>query len=91
MAIAFYRRTKSLQEPSHDDHPASDASASRNRSRDRLLATSLPAFAQNVSVQDLAVPGPLGDVALGPADAKVTIVEYASLTCSHCANFHKTT
>ena len=48
-----------------------------------------PAFAQSVSVQDLAVPGPLGDVALGPADAKVTIIEYASLTCSHCATFHK--
>ena len=55
------------------------------------LATSLPAFAQNVAASDLAVPGPLGDVALGPENAKVTIVEYASLTCSHCANFHKTT
>ncbi len=30
-------------------------------------------------------------MALGPADAKVTIVEYASLTCSHCAAFHKDT
>ncbi|WP_262031844.1 DsbA family protein [Microvirga sp. Mcv34] len=50
-----------------------------------------PAFAQNVAVQDLAVQGPLGDVALGPENAKVTIIEYASLTCSHCANFHKTT
>lgn len=50
-----------------------------------------PAFAQNVPVQDLAAPGPLGDVALGSADAKVTIVEYASLTCSHCAAFHKET
>ena len=40
---------------------------------------------------DLAVPGPLGDVAQGPADAKVTIIEYASMTCSHCANFHKAT
>lgn len=58
-----------------------------------LLATSLPlpALAQNASVQDLAVAGPLGDVALGPADAKVTIIEYASLTCSHCAHFHKET
>ncbi len=56
-----------------------------------LLMTSLPAWAQNVSVQDLAVPGPLGDVAQGPADAKVTIVEYASLTCSHCAAFHRDT
>ncbi|MBZ6075978.1 DsbA family protein [Microvirga puerhi] len=56
-----------------------------------FMATSLPAFAQNVSVQDLAVQGPLGDVALGPADAKVTIIEYASLTCSHCGHFHSET
>jgi protein-disulfide isomerase len=41
-----------------------------------------------------AVPGvanPLGDVWLGSPDAKVSIVEYASLTCSHCATFHKDT
>jgi protein-disulfide isomerase len=31
----------------------------------------------------------LPDVALGPVEAKVTIVEYASMTCGHCANFHK--
>ncbi|WP_114944896.1 DsbA family protein [Microvirga calopogonii] len=55
------------------------------------FGTSLPALAQNVSAQDLAVPGPLGDIALGPADAKVTIIEYASMTCSHCAHFHATT
>lgn len=35
--------------------------------------------------------GPLGDKILGKADAPVTIVEYASLTCSHCANFHENT
>ena len=29
--------------------------------------------------------------ALGAADAPVTIVEYASMTCSHCATFHTTT
>lgn len=50
-----------------------------------------PAFAQTVSASDLAQPGPLGDVWLGDAAAKVTIVEYASLTCSHCAHFHATT
>jgi protein-disulfide isomerase len=44
-----------------------------------------------VAVQDLAAQGPLPDIALGPADAKVTIIEYASLTCSHCAAFHKET
>ena len=55
------------------------------------LLPAFPALAQNVSPDELAAPGPLGDVALGPANAKVTIVEYASLTCSHCAAFHKDT
>jgi protein-disulfide isomerase len=36
-------------------------------------------------------PGPIGDKVLGKADAPVTIVEYASLTCSHCAHFHENT
>ncbi|MFT0891031.1 DsbA family protein [Pseudochelatococcus sp. G4_1912] len=47
-----------------------------------------PAMAQDVSVVTLAVPGPLGDVVLGAEDAKVTVIEYASLTCGHCADFH---
>ncbi len=28
------------------------------------------------------------DFAIGPADAKVQIIEYASFTCPHCADFH---
>ena len=36
-------------------------------------------------------PGALPDLVLGKADAPVTIIEYASMTCPHCANFHKTT
>lgn len=31
------------------------------------------------------------EMTMGPADAKVTVMEYASFTCPHCANFHKTT
>jgi protein-disulfide isomerase len=50
-----------------------------------------PASAQTVKADELAAPGPLGDVALGSPDAKVTIIEYASLTCSHCAAFHQMT
>ncbi len=38
----------------------------------------------------LAAPA-LGDRFLGKADAPVTIVEYASATCVHCANFHSGT
>lgn len=43
-----------------------------------------------IPVEDLmkTVDG-LADVALGPAEAKVTVVEYASMTCGHCASFHK--
>jgi len=32
----------------------------------------------------------IADMALGADDAPVTMIEYASLTCPHCANFHKT-
>ncbi|ALA18157.1 MULTISPECIES: DsbA family protein [unclassified Chelatococcus] len=51
----------------------------------------LPALAQSFSPSDLDVAGPLGDVTLGKADAPVTIIEYASVTCSHCATFHANT
>ena len=37
---------------------------------------------------DLAVVGPLGDRSLGRADAPVTVIEYASLTCPYCRRFH---
>lgn len=33
--------------------------------------------------------GGLAEMAMGPADAKVTVVEYMSLTCPHCAAFHR--
>ena len=29
------------------------------------------------------------EIYLGNKDAKVTVIEYASMTCIHCANFHK--
>ena len=37
----------------------------------------------------LAAPQALPDVVEGSAHAPATIIEYASLTCSHCAAFHK--
>jgi protein-disulfide isomerase len=45
------------------------------------------AFAQTVSQSELMQAGPLGDQAMGQDNAPVTIIEYASLTCSHCAHF----
>jgi protein-disulfide isomerase len=40
---------------------------------------------------ELMAPGPLGEQVLGNANAPVTIIEYASMTCPHCAHFHETT
>ncbi|MBA5778414.1 thioredoxin domain-containing protein [Stappia sp. F7233] len=50
-----------------------------------------PAFAETVDVDALMQPGALSDMVLGDPNAGVTIVEYASMTCGHCANFHKNT
>jgi protein-disulfide isomerase len=43
------------------------------------------AFAQSQS--DLMQAGPLEEMVLGSANAPVTVIEYASMTCGHCANF----
>ncbi len=47
--------------------------------------------AQDVNAAELLKPGPLGDKILGAENAPVTIVEYASVTCPHCATFHQQT
>lgn len=39
-------------------------------------------------VAELMKPGPLPENAIGSADAPVTIIEYSSMTCPHCASFH---
>jgi protein-disulfide isomerase len=43
------------------------------------------AMAQDAA--EVAKPVSLPDMALGPANAAVTITEYASMTCPHCAAF----
>lgn len=49
------------------------------------------ADASTEQMAELAKPGPEGDVVLGSDKAPVTIIEYASLTCPHCAHFSDTT
>lgn len=44
---------------------------------------------ENPTVADVMQPGPLPEMALGKANAPVTIVQYASLTCPHCRAFHE--
>jgi protein-disulfide isomerase len=40
------------------------------------------------SAADVAKPVSLPDMAIGPANAKVTVTEFASMTCPHCAAFN---
>ena len=58
-----------------------------------LLRLTLAAKADNgtVDLAELAKAGPDGDVALGSDKAPVTIIEYASMTCPHCAHFSTAT
>ncbi len=39
---------------------------------------------------DSTVTGALGEMGLGDVNAPVTVIEYASVTCPHCATFHET-
>jgi len=52
-----------------------------------LLAQSQGALAQSVADAELMQPGPLGEEVMGSDKAPVTIIEYASMTCPHCAHF----
>ncbi|WP_108879650.1 thioredoxin domain-containing protein [Anderseniella sp. Alg231-50] len=54
-------------------------------------AFSAGAFAQSFSPADLHSAPAIGDKTLGPDDASVIVVEYASATCPHCAAFHNGT
>ena len=58
-----------------------------------LAALNAPALAQGAapSTAELMETGVLPDQILGKEDAPVTVIEYASMTCCHCATFHTTT
>lgn len=55
------------------------------------LVLGVPALAQDAAAPEAAEQAEvqtLPDIALGAEDAPLTIIEYASFTCGHCANFH---
>ena len=54
-------------------------------------AAEVPTAEGDVDMAEVLKPGALPDMALGEANAPVTIVEYMSTTCPHCAAFHNNT
>src|SRR6202043_3004956 len=55
------------------------------------LTTLALAADNDPSPEDLAHAGPAGDIMIGSDKAPVTIIEYASMTCPHCAPFEEET
>ncbi len=62
-----------------------------------LGSTALPGLGgtawadDKVDTGELMKPEALPDMVMGKADAPVTVIEYASMTCPHCAHFQETT
>ncbi|MDR7031639.1 protein-disulfide isomerase [Mesorhizobium sp. BE184] len=78
-----------------DAKPAAPAQPAASTATDTAApatpAAAAPESAGNVDMAQLLKPGALPEKSLGKDDAKVTIVEYASMTCPHCAHFAETT
>jgi protein-disulfide isomerase len=51
------------------------------------LAVPAAALAQGAVAAAVARPGSLPDIAIGSEDAPITITEYSSMSCPHCAAF----
>jgi protein-disulfide isomerase len=59
-------------------------------SSDRVVIPGAPGQQSGANwsgADELLKPGPLKEMELGQKDAPITVIEYASMTCGHCANF----
>jgi protein-disulfide isomerase len=44
---------------------------------------------KEVPVRELMKKGELSEISIGQPEAKITIIEYASMSCGHCGLFHR--
>lgn len=56
-----------------------------------LLSLTVEALAETVPASELMKTEGLPEMAMGDEKASVTIIEYASMTCPHCAHFQEAT
>ena len=71
--------------------PVSTSQSTSAASHGAQSNTTAPPAQGEVDTAALMEAGPLPEMVLGDPDAPVTIVEYASMTCGHCATFHTRT
>jgi protein-disulfide isomerase len=74
-----------------DSDAASPTAQATDTMKTSATAAEAPQPEGSVDIDKLMQPGALPDMQLGKDDAPVTIVEYASMTCPHCAHFDVTT
>jgi protein-disulfide isomerase len=58
--------------------------------RSLLLATAAATFTAACNGSNGGAAASAGDMAIGAENAPVTLIEYASVTCPHCREFHDT-
>jgi protein-disulfide isomerase len=87
--------TKPSETKPAETKPAETAAAetkpAETKPAEAVAAVEVPKPDGTVDLAQLMAPGALPEMSLGSADAKVTIVEYASMTCGHCGAFHAST
>jgi len=88
-SIALSAEAQTAATPTPPETPAAAASPTpappaAAPTPDASLATPIV-----VPTEELMAAGPLPDIVQGSPAASVTIIEYASMTCPHCAAFHE--
>ena len=73
------------------DEARAEGQAPADAAKPAQSSVEAPKAAGTVDATKLMEAGPLPEKSLGKEDAPVTIVEYASMTCPHCASFHERT
>ncbi len=89
----------SSEQPKTTEAPAAEtppAATAETKPAETAPAATTPAVeapqpVATVDTAKLLEAGALPEKVLGKADAPVTIIEYASMTCPHCAAFHRST
>lgn len=88
-AAAFYGYSKQTETMADEQTPAiAESTTNETPATDEAAAEDEPAF-DATAAAPLLTPKST-DIIIGDPKAPNTIVEYASLSCSHCAAFHQT-
>ncbi|WP_454287878.1 DsbA family protein [Rhizobium arsenicireducens] len=77
--------------PAATPAPAATETAQAPEPAAPAVKLELPKSDRDIDMEEALKPGPMKEMALGDPNAPVKIIEYMSMTCSHCANFHTRT